>query len=135
GVRTAWQQAASVDSSFPSPLPGEFIVNGSFEQLPLNAGLDWRFAPSAGIEMQLDRTQAHAGSQSLAITFTGSNVADIGVSQLLVLEAGMRYQLSAAARQDGLVGDLNLRFALEDAHSHGVQVLENSIKPGSGWQV
>src|SRR5207248_9476756 len=99
-----WQQAASADSSFPSPLPGESIVNGSFEQLPLNAGLDWRFAPSAGIEMQLDRTQAHAGSQSLAITFTGGNVADTGVSQLPVPEAGKRYQRSAAARRGGLVG-------------------------------
>jgi tetratricopeptide (TPR) repeat protein len=102
-----------------SQMPGyrekNFVFNGSFEQEPKAAPLDWGIESGKDVLVSRVQSVAHDGNWSLRLVFEGiENIEFHQVVQDVVLDRG-RWRLRAFLKTDGLTTDQGLGFRLFDA--------------------
>ncbi len=119
---------------------GVAVINdGSFEDgIRLDdPGFGWQTAREAqGVRVSLDTGQPSAGQRSLRLDFNGdSNPALPVISQLVLVEPNLRYELSLTARTEQLVtGGLPL-ISVSDALDGSSLAQSRPLSPNSdGWE-
>ena len=135
-VRAAWVDLAKVDVDFRRYLPSaeNLIVNGSFEEPLLNMGFDWRYADRSDAKFALDGEQARQGSRSLLVSFDGEALVDIGVSQLIALDANTRYSFRAYVKSDNIFAAHGPRFVISTVDTRSSLLLTDELLGTSAWK-
>jgi tetratricopeptide (TPR) repeat protein len=113
----AWQELEShgIIRRPPGDSPQNLIFNSGFEQVPLNAGFDWRIQQEPYTRVSLDDVGPYQGSQSLRVDFTVSqNEASQPVSELVPVQPGRAYRLKAYVRSDSITSDSGPRLRVTD---------------------
>ncbi len=94
---------------------GNMVFNGSFEQAPLNAGFGWRYHQEPYIETDFAAPVAFTGRRSLRVDFTVSKNKEYEpVNQIVPVEAGRSYSLTAQVRTEGITSDSGPRLRVVD---------------------
>lgn len=133
-AQTAWQQLVTRDSLQAYLSPGNSLVNGGFEQTVLEGGFDWRHLAVPGVSVAIDIGEAHSGNRSLRITFDDTAAADAGVLQLIPVEPGGEYDLSAYVKADNLLTASGPRLAAYDAYSSALYGMSEEVQGSAPWQ-
>jgi Carbohydrate binding domain len=107
-----WRVLQTMEPNFPAFHDDSAIVNASFEQPNIDAGLDWRSQAVPGVNAAIDVNHAYGGKRSLGIVLDGTSIDDVGVFQYLALQPGTRYQFSAYVRSESIAGAGGLRFEI-----------------------
>lgn len=135
-ARQAWLQMAQLDPALKAyQSTDSLVVNGGFEEDPLNDGFDWRYAQSPpAIQMELDTLQAHSGMQSLAISLDAVPLGDAGIYQLVPVEPGRHYHVSAWVRAVDLESASGPRLVVEDAYTRAALYTGDAFDGTTGWR-
>jgi hypothetical protein len=97
--------------------PQNLVINGDFEENPLNMGFDWRVAPVNGVYVGIDRTTFHSGGHSLRIEFPGNQNLDYhNVYEYVRVVPGRSYRLHAFLKAEGITTDSGPRLEVRDAY-------------------
>jgi tetratricopeptide (TPR) repeat protein len=112
------------------------IFNGSFEQLPLNGGFDWRHSPQTYLEVDFANPSAHSGRRALQLQFTVLNNSDYEpVYQLVPVMPGQRYLLTAFVRSEEITSDSGPRLRVVDPNCPACLTVETEDTTGtSPWR-
>jgi tetratricopeptide (TPR) repeat protein len=91
------------------------IYNGNFEQVPLNAGFDWRYVESAYLSLNFGDNQAYEGSRCLRLDFTvDRNEEYEPVYQMVPVLPAQSYFLKAYVRSEDVTSDSGPRVHIVD---------------------
>jgi len=112
------------------------IFNGSFEQLPLNGGFDWRHAPQTYLEVDFANPSAHSGRRALQLHFTVRDNSEYEpVYQLVPVMPGQRYLLTAFVRSEEIASDSGPRLRVVDPKCPACLTVESEGTTGtSPWR-
>ena len=116
GVVTDTDRARRTDGGSPAETASESqrIFNGGFERDPLNAGFDWRYNPEPFVLVSRPNA-AHSGVRSLRIEFTGDRNQEYEpVFEIVPVEPGHSYALSAFVRSQSITSDTGPRLRVRD---------------------
>ena len=95
--------------------PDNLIFNGDFEQVPLNAGFDWRTPEVPYLSLAFPDSGAYRGSRCLRLDFTvGRNDESEAVYQFVPVVPDQGYSLTAYARSDSITSDSGPRLRVLD---------------------
>jgi tetratricopeptide (TPR) repeat protein len=132
----AWNDLARIDLGFRSyrPSAANLVVNGGFEEKPLNMGFDWRYEVHPHVTLGLDAEQSHTGSRSLSITFDGGTVFDSGLSQFIGVDPNTPYNFSAYVRADNIFAAQGPQFAISDAAKKSSLLLTEEVLGTISWR-
>jgi tetratricopeptide (TPR) repeat protein len=135
GAQEIWKQLAAVNPGFAPylPYPG-MMVNSGFEQDILNAGFDWRYQQVPHVSLALDASEARGGKRALAINFDGGPVGDLGFWQLVPVQPGTTYEMTAYSQAAEWSGTGGLRLAVEDAFDHTPCGASELLATTAGWR-
>src|SRR6266567_9263 len=93
------------------------VLNGDFEEPPLNFGFDWRLGRTDGAYATLDRTAFRSPSHSLLIQFAGThNVNYANAFEFVRVAPGRSYRLQGFMRTEGITTDSGPRLQVRDAY-------------------
>lgn len=91
------------------------VFNGSFEQQPLNAGFDWRYAKQPYVDLSFSDPAAKAGRQALSVDFSVPQNSEYDVIyQFVPVAPNQTYELSAFFKAQGLTSDSGPRLRIMD---------------------
>jgi hypothetical protein len=110
------------------------VVNGGFEEKPLNMGFDWRYEVHSYVTLVLDAEQFHEGSRSLSIAFDGEAVVDSGLSQFVAVDPNTRYDFSAYVRTDDIFAAHGPQFAISDVSTKQSLLLTEEMLGTTSWR-
>jgi tetratricopeptide (TPR) repeat protein len=134
-ARSAWNDLAKVNPELePYQYSDNLVVNGRFENNILNAGFDWHYNRNDAVPLEIDTTGAHGGTHALLMTFTGQPVAELGLRQIIPVDAGACYEFSAFLRTSELEGVGGPQFSLSDEKTGRSYVLTESMTGTHGWE-
>ncbi|HEX7126757.1 MAG TPA: tetratricopeptide repeat protein [Thermodesulfobacteriota bacterium] len=132
-ARRLWAAMAPVTGR---PEASDLVWNGGFEQGQLLGwGFDWQVRRVWGVEVRIDGSQAASGRQSLRLAFNAFPTLDFdGVSQLVPVEEGRSYRLSALVRAQDFVTRSGLKLQVL-AHDRDEVLGETAPVSGTteGW--
>jgi hypothetical protein len=95
--------------------PDNLIFNGDFEQVPLNAGFDWRTREVPYLSLAFPDSGAYRGSRCLRLDFTvGRNDESEAVYQFVPVVPYQGYSLTAYARSNNITSDSGPRLRVLD---------------------
>lgn len=95
--------------------PDNLVFNGGFEESPLDAGFDWRYRQEPYVAIDFRARHAYQGKRCLEIVFSDvENHRDEPVYQLVPVEPGKTYELSAYVRSNNITSDSGPRLRLVD---------------------
>ena len=120
-VREAQAVWRDLESRGVVPRPSEsdrsnLIYNGDFEQIPLNAGLDWHYRPTAFLALDFADPSAYHGSHCLRVDFTvGQNLEYEPIYEFVPVAPDRTYLLSAFVRSNAITSDSGARLRVVDA--------------------
>jgi hypothetical protein len=107
------------------------IYDGGFEGALTfeDGGFGWRPAHGvAGLDLSLDQQTPHTGARSLRIEFKGDSNPELPIlTQLVVVEPGVRYKLSFVARTRKLVTGGPPLLVIKDATIKGTPRIASSM--------
>ena len=93
----------------------QLVFNGGFEQEPLNAGFDWRFAQQPYLTLDFFDATAHTGARSFRADFTVPQNSEYEpVYQLVPVVPGQTYELSAYVKSEAITSDSGPRLRVLD---------------------
>ena len=100
----------------PADIDGDNLVfNGGFEQLPLEAGFDWRSRSAPYVSLDFADRSAYQGDRCLRIDFTVSQNDEYEpASQILPAVANQAYLLTANVRSKDITSDSGPRLRVID---------------------
>ncbi len=132
----AWKQLASADPALTTyvPKPDNLLVNSGFDEDILGGGFDWRILASHKITVEVDTTEFHGGSRSLAFTFDNATDTDAGLRQFVLVEPNTRYQFGAFVRTRELLSANPPRFIINDAYSHAQLLATEEFETSMPWR-
>jgi tetratricopeptide (TPR) repeat protein len=131
----AWRELAGLSPNLQTYLPNDnLIVNGSFEQQALNAGLDWRFESSEHVTAGIDDEVAHSGTHSLSLTYDGNPAYESGWKQYVPVQSNTDYQFSAWIKSENVTSSSGPRIAIVDAYSGQNLLLTDDVLDTHPWQ-
>jgi len=131
----AWHQLAGLAPELRPYLPNDnLIVNSSFEQPPLDWGLDWRYEPSDHITAGIDDKVAHSGTRSLSLSYDGDRAYLAGWTQYVPVEANADYDFSAWIKSENITSSSGPRIAILDAFSGANLLLTDDVLDTHPWQ-
>ena len=112
------------------------LVNGGFEEDPLNGGFDWRFTPLEHVGLQLDSVVFHRGTRSLSVSFDGKeNIAFNHFSQLIPVEPNTQYRFRGWMRAEQITTDTGPHFEISDFYASSPPITTGESMVGSSnWQ-
>lgn len=91
------------------------VFNGSFEQAPLNLGLDWRIRKESYTWIEIDHSEAYEGHNCLQLDFTVSRNGEYEpVIQYVPVAPNHAYLLAAYVRSESLSSDSGPRLRVVD---------------------
>jgi len=111
----AWTEAVSIMQNPPPPDPaGSLLWDGGFESGYAGEGFSWHFVSETNdVQISFDRSERHAGEQSLRILFKGHrNLSFENVCHNITPEAGKQYLLSAWVRTESLTSSQGVRLQI-----------------------
>ena len=115
GVITPGSQRRLAEDRTTDAAYRQYVFNGGFEQTPLNAGFDWRYPSLPFVSVAFSNFAAHGGSRSARIEFTGErNDESQPVFQLVSVQPGRSYLLTAFVRSEGITSDMGPRLRVLD---------------------
>src|SRR5437660_6950747 len=98
------------------------VFNGGFEQLPLNAGFDWRTGSTNYLALDFAARGAHHGAHSLRVDFTvGSNNEYEPVYQIVPVHSSRTYSLKAYVRSQDITSTSGPSLRVIDAQQRGFE--------------
>ena len=135
-AHAAWNDLARIDLGFRPyrASAANLVVNGGFEEKPLNMGFDWRYEVHPHVTLTLDAEQSHEGSRSLSITFDGEAVVDSGLSQFVTVDPNTRYDFSAYVRTNDISAAHGPQFAISDASTKKSLLLSEEMLGTTSWR-
>jgi len=128
GVVAMPDHAPREDTGSPAHTAAEsqLVFNGGFERNPLNAGFDWRYNPEPFVSVSRSNV-AHGGADSLRIEFTGDRNQDYEpVFEIVPVEPGGSYALSAFVRSQSITSDTGPRLRVRDVECSSAPCLDVS---------
>lgn len=114
--------------------PRSLVTNGDFEGELLNGAFGWRYIPTAGVTATLDTSTFRSGTRSLALQIDGENLADCGLTQLVPVEPGTRYRLSAWVHGEELEAAHGVRISVSDLYSHADLLVTDEAVGSFPWR-
>jgi hypothetical protein len=134
GAQKAWQEVVDASSNLkPYIVPGNLIVNPTFNHEFLNAGFDWHYSAMNGVTTVLDPTQTHEGSEALLITYGGPANEEAGLSQYVPVVPGARYGVSAWVKSEALDSANGPELTVSDGYHNQVLARSDETLGSSGW--
>jgi hypothetical protein len=114
---------------------GNMVFNGGFEQPPLEAGFDWRSAPSPYVSVDFADPSAYKGAHCLRVDFPVSQNDEFElVYQILPVDPGQTYVLAAYVRSRDITSDSGPRLRVVDADcSECLNVSTESTTGTTAW--
>ena len=111
------------------------VFNGGFEQLPLEAGFDWRSQPSEIASVDFADAASYEGARCLRIDFpVGRNDEFEPVSEILPLGSGKTYRIAAYVRSRDITSDSGPRLRVVDADCpRCLDVATDAAVGTTGW--
>ena len=132
-ARKLWVDLASDDGE-ECPL----IWNGGFESDIVKgfAQFDWTIDRSDYAKIKISAGQAHSGSRSLRVDFTGRDTTRLTneIRQLTVLSSGARYRIECYAKAEKLVTTEGPRIAVTTRAGDLIAISEPVALAQAGWQ-
>ena len=96
------------------------VFNGDFEQLPLNAGFDWRAVPTTYLAIDFSAPGAYHGARCLRVDFTVSRNDEYEpVYQIVPVLPNRAYVLEAFVRSQDITSDSGPCLRVSDTQSGG----------------
>jgi tetratricopeptide (TPR) repeat protein len=135
GARAAWLFAAQ-SSSEPSdyiPTSDDLVVNGGFEANLVGSGLGWRLTPPRNVQIAADVSVSHSGNRALQLSLD-SQASDIGLAQLIPVDANTTYEFTAFMKGEKLVTANGPRFELADAYTDKLLLRTDDLTDSGGWR-
>jgi tetratricopeptide (TPR) repeat protein len=134
-VQSAWADLTLATPGLKEYRPGEgLVVNGGFELSALNGGLDWRYAAPVGVNLSVDSTQFHRGTQSLLVEYHDFQGSDAGLLQLVPVRPNTRYEFSVYLKGDSVLTTSGPRLALTDHYTGEVQGMTDDLLGSTAWR-
>jgi len=135
-AQTAWNDLARINPGFRPyrASAANLVVNGGFEERPLNMGFDWRYNVYPHVALALDAEQSHEGSRSLSITFDGEAVVDSGLSQFIAVDPNTLYNFNAYVRTDDIFAAHGPQFVISDAYTKSSLLLTEEVLGTISWR-
>jgi hypothetical protein len=135
-AHAAWNDLARID---PAMRPyrasaANLVVNGGFEEKPLNMGFDWRYEVHPDVTLALDAEQSHEGKRSLSITYDGEKVVDSGLSQFIAVDPNTSYHFSAYVKTDDIFTAHGPQFVINDAYTRSSLLLTEEVLGSISWR-
>jgi tetratricopeptide (TPR) repeat protein len=131
-ARELWVSFVTEDNA-PPPL----VWNGGFEAKILKnfSQFDWTFGRSDYASVGLDKSRAHAGTQSLKVEFAGRDTTKLEdeIKQLVVVRPGARYRLEFYVKAEGLVTPEGPRVVVADKANNWIAASEPVAAGSSDW--
>ena len=94
---------------------GNLVFNGSFEQAPLNLGLDWRIGQEPYTWIEIDDSGAYQGQRCLEVDFTVSRNREYEpVTQFVPVTPNHAYLLEAYVRSQSISSSSGPRLRVLD---------------------
>jgi hypothetical protein len=91
------------------------IFNGDFEQVPLNAGFDWRAWPVRYLALDFSASGAYHGAHCLRVDFTvNRNEEYEPVYEIVPVLPNHTYLLNASVRAEGITSDTGPYLRVQD---------------------
>jgi tetratricopeptide (TPR) repeat protein len=138
-LQAAWSALMGMSGSRMAAGEAEsnLIVNGEFETEILNGGLDWRFIPTPGAAIAIDREAPLRETRSLQINFDGTqNLAYAIVFQYVPVAPNTTYHFSGYMRAQDITTDSGPRFQICDADDPaGLFVQTGGMLQTSPWSM
>ena len=98
------------------------VFNGGFEQLPLNAGFDWRTGSTNYLALDFAAPGAYHGEHCLRVDFTvGSNNEYEPVYQIVPVHSNRTYSLEAYVRSQDITSTSGPVLRVSDAQQRGFE--------------
>jgi tetratricopeptide (TPR) repeat protein len=109
------------------------IFNGDFEQLPLNAGFDWRQSgQNTGLDIDFAGPDAYRGAHCLRIDFTvNRNQEYEPVFQLVRVLPNRSYRLEAYVRSEQVTSDTGPSLRVSDTEEANVKDVVSATTTGT----
>jgi tetratricopeptide (TPR) repeat protein len=96
------------------------VFNGDFEQVPLNAGFDWRASPTTYLALDLSAPGAYHGAHCLRVDFTVSRNDEYEpVYQIVPVLPRHAYTLEAFVRSQDITSDTGPCLRVRDTQPAG----------------
>lgn len=112
------------------------LLNGDFEETPVNFGFDWRLSQIEGAYTTLDQTTFHTPSHALLIQFLGTqNLNYQNAVQFLRVEPDHKYRLQALVKSQEITTDSGPRLEVRDAYdAHALDQFSDDVRGDNpGW--
>jgi hypothetical protein len=94
---------------------GEAVFNGDFEQVPLNAGFDWRATPLRDVAVDFQAPRVFRGNKAVRVDFTVNQNEEYEILSQIVPVAPLRnYRLEAYVRSESITSDSGPRLRILD---------------------
>jgi hypothetical protein len=116
-ARNIWQdlERLGVVSIHKTVSSDNLVFNGDFEQIPLNAGLDWRYSVAPYLYLDFFDPTAYQGTRCMRMDFTVSrNEEYLGVFQYVPVSSNQEYILQAFVRSQSITSDSGPRLRVLD---------------------
>jgi len=98
------------------------VFNGDFEQLPLNAGFDWRTGPTNYLALDFAASGAYHGAHCLRVDFAvGRNNEYEPVYQIVPVHSNQTYSLKAYVRSQDITSTSGLCLRVSDTQQRGFE--------------
>ena len=116
------------------PSSNNLVVNHTFSQDVLNAGLDWQYQKQSGVTLTLDPSDFHAGRRSLMIAFDGPGIGDAGIYQLIPVQPNTAYEFSGYYKNGDMEGAGGPHLTIQDMYSQAVYYQSDELKDAGFWK-
>lgn len=119
----------------PASFDTNLITNGSFENIILNGGLDWRVSPVKGVVVRVDNFTFFDGTNSLQFVFDGKNNISYGHAfQYVLVKPNTNYRFIGYMRTQRITTDNGVHFQIFDYYDRaGFSITTDTVVGTVSW--
>ncbi len=134
-AQRAWVQLLELNS-LGALLGGDnLLTDGGFEGESFHSGgFFWQIAELPGIQTSVDGETAHGGSRSLLLTLDNATGTDLGVFQVVPLQANARYLLRGFVRAEELRTAYGPQLSVVDHFTGQPLAQSDEVIGTTGWR-
>jgi tetratricopeptide (TPR) repeat protein len=132
-AKTVWQKSLQAAGKVgESSTSGPLVWDGNFQQDFLNGGFGWRQQTITGATIGFEPIATEARSRALRIDFDGTANLDFQhVTQLVLVEPGIRYRFRARLRTSEISTDRGIQFLIRPRLSSDSQFFVTPVLVGT----
>jgi len=113
---------------------GNLVVDGGLEKDFLNGGFDWRYSVTNAVQLSVDNSEFHGGSQALRMAFQGAAVSDVGFFEYVPVLPNTDYRFSVYTKAEDIESASGPRLEVLDAYSGQPYVLTDDSLGTTAWR-